>query len=1007
MLTIAEPFVAQLEQLCRAHPSRAKWIFVPSHAIGRTIGDRLALAGTHWANLRFVTAFDVALRMGAPFLVERGIDPSEEQLGPALIMRLLFALHNTPAYFKPLAHEPKLAAALWASIRELRLANIPSSALTTRAFASKDKAAELTALLKAYEDHLAAHNLGDQATVYLEALTHKDWCPIQPADCWATLPGTIWTPLETQLLATLPGERVRLPDTRPFNIARPRRLTTFASSPTPPPTVAATVEFFQAGGPDAEIDEVLRRIAASGKSLDEIEIACAAEGYATLIWEKALRFNWNVSLSSGLPATLTRPGRALIGYIEWIEDDFAAGKLRRLLQSGDVRLPESLNLRASRAANVLVKAEAAWGRETFRLSLSKLARSERDRAAELATPEEREPCEQRATEADALRTWITAVVNDVPTVDANGEIDLQSLVEAAATFIDEAAATPSALDRAAAARLVASIRELKALGPFRCKLSQALRFVRERVDGLRVGADRPRPGYLYVSTLRDLGLAGRPRIFVVGLEESRVFPTAYEDPILLDDERAAIDESLSRSIDRVDEAVWTALGRLQTVMETAGATMSLSYSCRDLRQFRNTYASWVMLHVFRLATKNETAGYKELRDHVGEPVSPVPADGQETLGVGQWWLRASVAAGEEAAAEAVPRAFAPLGQGIAAADARESERFTEYDGYVPEAGTVLDPALPNRVVSPTQLEEIGACAFRFFVKRGLGVYGIDSGERDRDAWLNPMIRGSLLHAMYESLLRRCRDEGRTVTAKTDRQWLREQGEAQLAELAVEMPPPSAEVKDREWRDYLADLDLFIDGEEEQATARTPVGLEVGFGSRHQENGEPLGQKEPVEIIVGGVTIRMSGRIDRIDQLTDGTFEIVDYKTGSFYEPSWMGTFAGGRRLQHALYGLVALELLKRKFTKPIVSQAQYYFSSTKGQQHRKVIPMVPTAEISTVLNDIRGVVATGAFITTADKDDCKFCDYQPACFGEAANRQAEAKHTAAALAENRRLADRG
>ena len=83
MLTIAEPFVAQLEQLCRAHPSRAKWIFVPSHAIGRTIGDRLALAGTHWANLRFVTAFDVALRMGAPFLVERGIDPSEEELGPA------------------------------------------------------------------------------------------------------------------------------------------------------------------------------------------------------------------------------------------------------------------------------------------------------------------------------------------------------------------------------------------------------------------------------------------------------------------------------------------------------------------------------------------------------------------------------------------------------------------------------------------------------------------------------------------------------------------------------------------------------------------------------------------------------------------------------------------------------------------------------------------------------------------------------------------------------------
>jgi len=36
-----DPFVAQLKDLCKAHPTRSKWIFVPTHAIGRTIGDRL------------------------------------------------------------------------------------------------------------------------------------------------------------------------------------------------------------------------------------------------------------------------------------------------------------------------------------------------------------------------------------------------------------------------------------------------------------------------------------------------------------------------------------------------------------------------------------------------------------------------------------------------------------------------------------------------------------------------------------------------------------------------------------------------------------------------------------------------------------------------------------------------------------------------------------------------------------------------------------------------------
>src|SRR3954467_14502895 len=129
----ADPFVQQLASLCRVHVTRSKWVFVPSHAIGRTLGERIALGGTNWLNLRFVTPLDIALRMGAPFLVERGIDPSEEGLGPALIMRLLLDLadsslsgHSASArrrgYFRPLGDQPTMAQALYATVRELRMA---------------------------------------------------------------------------------------------------------------------------------------------------------------------------------------------------------------------------------------------------------------------------------------------------------------------------------------------------------------------------------------------------------------------------------------------------------------------------------------------------------------------------------------------------------------------------------------------------------------------------------------------------------------------------------------------------------------------------------------------------------------------------------------------------------------------------------------------------------------------------------------------------------------------
>jgi len=297
-----DPFVAQLARLCTTHRTRAKWVFVPTHAIGRMLGDRLVLEGTDWANLRFVTPLDIALRMGAPFLVERGIDPSEEGLGPALIMRLLLELPAEPSYFRPLANHPAMAQALWTTIRELRMSGVRPDDLVADAFASKAKHAEMCALYRAYETFLSSSARGDMATVYEEALRHADWCPIQAQDCWTELPAAQWTPLQRRLLDGLPSERMT-PCTIDPNVTTP----------------AEKIHLFHAGGREAEVEEVFRRILDAGCSLDQVEIACGSDDYAPLIWEKACRYDWPVTLANGLPAALTRPGRALVEFSTWIE----------------------------------------------------------------------------------------------------------------------------------------------------------------------------------------------------------------------------------------------------------------------------------------------------------------------------------------------------------------------------------------------------------------------------------------------------------------------------------------------------------------------------------------------------------------------------------------------------------------------------------------------------------------------------------------------------------------
>ena len=227
--------------------------------------------------------------------------------------------------------------------------------LKPEVFSSPAKHAELVASTSAYEHFLRQNQRGDMATVYEEALKHPDWCPVQSQDYWTELPDTVWSPLQRLLIDSMPGERIYPCAFELSGIRIPRRLMSrrterlmadvatnelaFLMSPASVPartSPKAKIALFHAGGREAEIEEVFRRILATGASLDQVEIACASDAHVALIWEKALRHNWPVTLGPGIPAAFTRPGRALIGLCDWIETDFSAGHFRRLLQSGDL-----------------------------------------------------------------------------------------------------------------------------------------------------------------------------------------------------------------------------------------------------------------------------------------------------------------------------------------------------------------------------------------------------------------------------------------------------------------------------------------------------------------------------------------------------------------------------------------------------------------------------------------------------------------------------------------------
>lgn len=1013
-----DPFVEQLKLLCSANKTRNKWVFVPSHFIGRTLGERLTLEGTNWLNLRFVTPLDIALRMAGPFLVEGGVDPSEEGLGPALMMRLLYELPLQQGYFRPLAEQPSMAQALWFTLRELRMAGVRADALKGYVLSTPDKHKEVVALLSAYEGVLDKHKRGDTISVYEEALKHKLWSPIKPEDCWTELPDIVWSPAQRRLIDSVDGERIVPSAVEVIDHPIPRRLSHSANRVKPEFTtnplaflmcpvsnatkalVPTELNLFTAGGHVAEIDEVFRRILALGSSLDEIEIACPSDAHVKLIWEKALRHEWSITLGSGIPAAFTRPGRALIGLCNWVETDFSASHFRRLLQSGDLRVEDAVGFTASQAARQLARAGAGWGRATYGLSFARLLKNYEARAAdEEAAEDERSFAREKAELTTKVRDWIAELIASVPEPNEHRKVDLQNVVTTTLEFLERVTARSSALDHRGASALRDYIGELQALGPFLCGLSEALRFIRERVQSLQVASERPRPGHVYVCSLSQCGYAGRKHLFVVGLEEGRVFPTATEDPVLLDEDRRRISDDLRLSQDRVDEAVYGFLSRLAS---SAAQSITFSYSCRDTREYRETYASWIMLQAFRLQQRNPNLSYTQMKERLGEPRSVVPKARDAATCPEEWWVRSVVDTGERGI-QLVQDTFPGVAYGRTAELKRQSPQFTEFDGYVPEAGPVLDPCSPMNTFSVTELEGAAQCPFRFFLKRGLGVQPADEIKRDQNVWLDPPTRGSELHDLYAAVLRRSRAENRRPNAE-DKAWLITRAQQRLQQLNLEMPAATQEIFERESKDFLADVELFMETES-NASASIPIGLEVLFGRPLDGNDEPLARPEPVELDLGnGLILRIAGRIDRIDKVGKATFEVIDYKTGGYWRDDWKGTFNRGRRLQHALYGLAAVELLKTVYKNPKVGAGVYYFPTHKGRQERHIIKAPPIGDVAQVMRDLRSVIAKGEFTQSTTEKDCKYCSFARGC-STYAQGQLELKLEDSKLDDYRRLSE--
>ncbi len=973
-----EALYRQLIRLTQEQPTRPRWIIVPATAVGKTLADRLALDGYAWANLRFQTASDMALRIAGPALSTAGKLLLKDGIGPALTLQLLLNLGPTGGeYFRHIAEQPGVGDALWRAVRDLRLAGLTHMDLVPAAFSNPVKHRELRALLESYENHLDENRLADVADVYREATARNNKIPMTSECQILEFPGAYSCHVERIFLDSLPGKRLTAEIGDPHSreiLTADSQLLAWVSDPgdAPLPFSDGSLSLFHAAGREAEVMEVLRRIQQSGEPLDSVEIICTGiREQIPLLWEKSARLGIPMTFEPGVPATFTRPIRAFLGFCDWIESGFSARRLSRMFEAGLLDTGEE-TLSSGKAARILRQSEAGSGREGYAHALNALReislRKEQDHELDEAA---RASHRSKAEGARILGDWIQTVLDTIPVPGADGKVELGKLTSALVSFLEERVYVGSPEDGAARTSASELLRDLDPLKDIRRTPSEQLSLIRSTFDGMRLGADRPRPGKIYVSPLGCLGYAGRPITFILGLEEGIVFPTGIEDPVLLDEERSALaPDRLAVSTVAVQEGVSTILQRLASM----DGRVTLSYSSRDLRGGRHTFPSWLFFHAWKLIDRNSEMRHCELTEYLGDPVTCVPAETETSLTDTDWWL-AGARGGGDAARTALSALRPEIGRGYHAELMRNSGEFSEYDGLVPEAGTDLDPRHPDRRQSASGLEGYARCPFRFFLEKGLGVEPQNDDEPDPGKWLDPMARGSLLHDIYRDFLRTLRTANRRAHS-TDWDSLWQIATNAIAELCKTLPPASDFVFETEKSQIEKDLRLFLELESKRSES-APVALEVpfGFGAGTADPNEPLSRDEAIEIEIGpGESIRLRGRIDRIDRLGDGMYEVIDYKTGRLWREGHETNFGGGTLLQHALYGMAAKRLLGGGSN---VARSTYWYSTEKAWGEQVSKP--GSLDARPVLKDLATAISAGVFIRGGKGSGCRFCECRQVC----------------------------
>jgi DNA helicase-2/ATP-dependent DNA helicase PcrA len=172
------------------------------------------------------------------------------------------------------------------------------------------------------------------------------------------------------------------------------------------------------------------------------------------------------------------------------------------------------------------------------------------------------------------------------------------------------------------------------------------------------------------------------------------------------------------------------------------------------------------------------------------------------------------------------------------------------------------------------------------------------------------------------------------------------------------------------------MDLFETGwrrsgfgssdDELQFRDRAREAMRLYWQAEGEAEGEPVGLEKKFDIRIGDHHVR--GRVDRVDRLPDGSFELIDYKTGERKSATQLES-----DLQLALYRLAAREAWELE-----ASSGSYYYVLDAEKVVAPTKPDDAERVERTVLSVGEGILGQD-FEPRPSPTVCSWCDYRLIC----------------------------